>query len=273
VFGETSAKARLNQGEVLFGSFINMVSPISTMIAARLGFDVVLLDHEHSFGTLGDAVHCMNAAMGTQAEVWVRIPANDQAYIKRILDCGACGVMCPMVNTAADARQLVRSCHYPPYGVRGVAPAMGRHTAYGTAREPYLSRVADDLAIMPQIETVEAVENIEEIAAVEGIDIVFIGPFDLAASLGRFGQLDHPDVSRAIGKVETAVRKAGRKLATLAAPGRDAPMLIEHGYDLVFAGADVNFLRAAMEAALGDLRAACSRPGAAGRKAATQRGK
>jgi 4-hydroxy-2-oxoheptanedioate aldolase len=257
MFANPSARKRIRGGELLFGCFINTASPFSTMIAAQVGFDVVLLDHEHGPGDFHDARHCMDAAMGTGSEIWVRVPGNEQNYLKRILDCGADGIMCPLINTAEEARDLVRSCHYPPAGIRGVAPGFGRHTAYGTRREEYMNRVADDLTIMAQIESVEGVANVDAIAEVEGIDIIFVGPFDLSASLGHMGKFDHPDVVAAIDTIEAATKKAGKRLATLATPGRDAASLRKRGYGLVFSGSDVNFLRSTMEnsiAALEEVR-------------------
>lgn len=256
MFGETSVKERLRRGEMQFGCFVNLASPISTYLAAGIGYDVVLLDHEHSHADFANAIACIDAASSSKAEVWARVPGNDQGYLKRILDSGADGVMCPMINTAEDAAALVRNCRYPPHGVRGVAPTITRHTGYGLRREEYMARVDRDLAIMPQIETAEAVENVERIVAVPGVDIVFVGPLDLSASLGHFGQTDHPKVVAAIERIERAVRAGGKILASLAVPGRDASVLLDRGYDLIFGGVDIAFLRTGMQEQLKKLQAA-----------------
>lgn len=256
MFQNPSAIERLRRREPLFGCFLNLCSPIPAYMAGAAGYDVALLDQEHSTSGLENAVHCVNALSSHATELWVRVPGLDEHYLKRILDCGADGVMCPMINTAAQARDLVRFCHYPPRGIRGMAPGLGRHTGYGAFKDQYAARVDSALAIMPQIETVEAVDNIEAIVGVEGIDIVFIGPFDLSASYGHAGKPDHPVVAAAIKRIETAARGAGKALASLAVPNRDATVLREHGYDLIFAGADLNILRAGLEAQLKSMRSA-----------------
>jgi 2-keto-3-deoxy-L-rhamnonate aldolase RhmA len=248
-----STKATLLRGEMKFGCFVNLTTPVSPYLAAGLGYDVVLLDHEHSPAGFPDVVAAVDAASATPAEVWARIPGKDEAYIKRVLDSGVRGVMCPMINTLKDAQDLVRLCHYPPRGVRGVAPTLCRHTGYGLHREAYMASIADELAIMPQIETAEAVENIDSIVTAEGIDIFFLGPFDLSASLGHLGEPGHPVVAAAIDKVEKAVRGAGKILASLAVPGRGAPVLIERGYGLIFGGSDLVFMRNAMQEQLKSL--------------------
>lgn len=247
MFASPSAIERLRNKAKLTGCFINMTSPIAAELAARIGYDVVLLDQEHSPGDYFNALECMNGVKGTKAETWVRIPALDAVYIKRILDCGADGIMCPMIGSADDAKRLLSYCHFPPRGVRGVAPTLGRNTGYGMIREEYMARVGTDLAIMPQIESPEGVKNIDEIAAIDGIDVFFIGPMDLAASLGHFGKVDHPDVTAAIRHVEQAVRAKGKALSSLAMPGQDHTKLLERGYNLIFGGTDIGFLRAGMQ--------------------------
>ncbi len=262
MFGEVSVKERLRRGEMQFGCFMNMASPVSTYLAAGIGYDVVLLDHEHSHADFANAIACVDAASGSKAEIWARVPGNDKIYLKRILDSGVDGVMCPMINTAEDAAELVRNCRYPPHGVRGVAPTITRHTGYGLRREEYMARVDRDLAIMPQIETAEAVDNVESIVAVPGIDIVFVGPLDLSASLGHFGQTDHPRVVAAIERIEKVVKDAGKILASLAVPGRDASVLLNRGYDLIFGGVDIAILRSGMQEQLKMLHKARAAHGA-----------
>lgn len=247
MFATPSAVQRLRDKKRLVGCFINLTSGISSELAARVGYDVILIDQEHSPGDFFNGMECMNGTRGTKAEAWVRIPSLDGAYIKRILDCGADGIMCPMINSAEDAKKLVSFCHYPPKGVRGVAPTLGRNTGYGMFREEYMARVGSDLAIMPQIESPDGVRNIEEICSVDGIDVIFIGPMDLAASLGHFGKVDHPDVTAAIGQIEQVVRKKGKALSSLAMPGQDHTKLLERGYNLIFGGTDIAFLRTGMQ--------------------------
>lgn len=258
MFTDQSAVERLRKREALFGCFLNLSSPVSAYMAGAAGYDVALLDQEHSPSGLDNAVACVNALSSHPTELWVRVPGLDEHYLKRILDCGVDGVMCPMINTAEQARDLVRFCHYPPRGIRGLAPGLGRHTGYGAYKAEYAARVGSALAIMPQIETVEAVENIEEIVAVDGLDIFFVGPFDLSASYGHTGRPDHPVVAAAIERIETVVRGAGKALASLAVPNRDAGVLLDRGYELIFGGADLNILREGLEGQLKNLHAAAA---------------
>ncbi len=238
-----SIRSGIQDGQFFFGCFSNMSSPIPVQIAAYTGYDFVMLDHEHSPASFQNAVDCINAAQGSEAEIWVRVPANDKAYIKRILDSGAHGIMCPMVNNAEDARRLVSYCMFPPHGVRGVAPNLCRHTIFGIKRDEYMANYERHVSIMAQIETREAVDNIDAIVATEGLELFFIGPFDLSADLGVAGQFGHETMKAAVAKVEASVKKAGKFLATILLPGQDARALRERGYSLIIAGSDVAMLR------------------------------
>jgi 4-hydroxy-2-oxoheptanedioate aldolase len=242
-----------------------MASPIATELGGWAGYDVLMLDHEHSPADVMNAFHCMNAARGTGAEVWVRIPGNDADYVKKILDCGADGIMCPMVNTADDAARLVAACRYPPHGIRGFAPTLTRHTCFGFRREEYFRRVDEDLLIMAQIESREAVDNAEAIAAVEALHMLFIGPMDLSKSLGHTNEMSHPVVAEAIRHIEAAIRKNGKLMGTLLMPGGDLGALIDRGYTFILLGSDVGLLRTAMQSQVdGARRAAAARATASG---------
>jgi 2-keto-3-deoxy-L-rhamnonate aldolase RhmA len=261
MFAETSVRRRLEAGENQSGLFMNLGNFVAAELAGRAGFDVLVLDQEHSPWDYVNAIHAMNAVRGTGSEVWVRIPGLDQAYIKRILDCGATGVMCPMIGTREEAERFVSYCRYAPHGIRGYAPTMTRHTGYGYERDEYFRRVDADLAIMAQIETRDGVDNAEAIAAVEGLDIVFIGPMDLSKSLGRTGEFSHPEVVAAVRRIEDAVRKAGKILGTLALPGQDLAGFLERGYRFVIVGADLGILRSGLEALAKAVKAANEKDG------------
>jgi len=247
MFGDVSVRKRLEARQVQFALFLELGSIAAAEIAGHAGYDVLLLDHEHSPYDYVNAIHCMNAARGTGAECWVRIPGNDQAYVKRILDSGADGIMCPMINTAEEARQFVSYCRFAPLGFRGYAPTIGRYTSYGYRREEYFRRVNADLAIMVQIETAEAVDNTAAITAVDGVNIVFIGPADLSNSLGFPGQFNHPTVASAFQRAEDAIKQSGKILGTMLMPGQDVAALIQRGYDFIITGADLGIMRTGME--------------------------
>lgn len=253
-----SVRQRLASGKQQFGLFMNTCSPVVTEIAARAGFDVLLFDHEHGPGSVQDAIACMNAARGSNAECWVRVPNNDPVYPKNYLDAGADGIMCPMVSTAEEARRFVSYCQYPPHGIRGLAPAATRHSNFGYTRDEYLKRVKDNLTILIQIETREAVENVEAIAAVDGVDVLFLGPIDLSASLGVFGEFNHPIMLDAMKRIEAAARKAKKPLATLYMPGMDVKNLVERGYTMLIGGGDIGVIRTGMQGTMAMLQKAAA---------------
>ncbi len=247
MFGTTSVRNRLEEGQIQFGLFLSSFSNTVTEIAARAGFDVLMLDHEHGPGTLQDAIASMNAARGSSTEMWVRVPGNDIVHAKQFLDAGADGIMCPMINSAEEARRFVSYCQYPPDGVRGLAPAATRHSSYGFYRDEYLARVKQDLAILVQIETVQAVENVDEIAAVDGVNLLFVGPMDLSGCLGHLGEFNHPLVVEAMKTIEAAALRHNKLLGTLHMPGMDLDGLIKRGYNFILGGGDIGVIRSGMQ--------------------------
>lgn len=254
MFGPVSVRQRLENGKAHFGLFMNSESPVVTEIASRAGYDVLLLDYEHSPGGVESAIANMNAARGSGTECWVRVPENNVAYAKKFLDAGADGIMCPMIKDAEDAARFVSYCRYPKDGgIRGLAPAATRHSSYGFYRDEYLSRVKDDLAVLVQIETAEAVENADEICQVEGLNILFIGPMDLSASLGHMGEFSHPTVVNAIKRVEQAAKKHNKLLSTLYMPGQDMKGMLDRGYNCIFGGGDIGVIRTGMQNMVKDL--------------------
>lgn len=254
MFGPVSLRQRLSDGKAHFGVFLNSESIVVTEIAARAGFDVLLLDYEHSPGGVDSAVACMNAARGSGTECWVRVAGNQIEYAKKFLDAGADGIMCPMIHNAEEAARFVSYTQYPPYGARGLAPAATRHSSYGFYRDEYLERARDDLAVIVQIETKEAVDNVEEIAAVDGLNIMFIGPMDLSASLGHFGDFNHPVVTEAIAHIEAVAKKHKKPLSTLFMPGQDLQGMIDRGYNLIFGGGDIAVIRTGLQSMAGNLK-------------------
>jgi 2-keto-3-deoxy-L-rhamnonate aldolase RhmA len=167
----------------------------------------------------------------------VRAPWNDFVALKRILDAGAYGVVVPYVNSRAEAEAAVRACQYPPHGIRGVAGSP-RIVGYGLNSNSYLQRANEEILIVIQVETSQAVANLEEILAVPRLDGIFIGPMDLAASMGHLGNPAHPEVQSSIHRVEELVLQSDKALATLAAGFDEAKGLFDKGYQLVTLMAD-----------------------------------
>jgi 2-keto-3-deoxy-L-rhamnonate aldolase RhmA len=198
----------------------------------------------------------MQAIQGRDCAPLMRVASNDEVALKRALDTGVAGVMVPAVNTAAEAEAAVAACHYPPRGRRGMAAAIARGADYGLRASQYIETAGAELLVMCQIESAEAVENVAAIAATEGVDMLFVGPFDLSADLGHPGQPDHPEVRATIARVEAAAQAAGTRLGAIPTPERSAAELVAAGYELIVADADVLLLRDSARASLAKLRAA-----------------
>ncbi len=204
-----SIRRQALDGEVLVGTWLVLGSPLTAEIAGRSGFDWVLLDMEHGMGANDSLLWQLQALAGTPAAPVVRVAENNPVLIKRALDLGPSGIMAPMISKAEDAEQMVRSMRYPPAGIRGVSP-FTRSADFGRDFPDYFATANDDLLCLVQIETAEAVENAEAIAAVDGVDVLFIGPLDLTVGLGIMKQFDHPSYRAAVEKIITACRNTGK---------------------------------------------------------------
>jgi 2-dehydro-3-deoxyglucarate aldolase len=195
-----------------FGGWIQIGHPSIAEIMGKAGFDWIAVDAEHAAIDLETTTALLRAMAPYEAVPLVRVPHNDLMWIRRVLDAGAGGVIVPMVNTADDARRAVEAAKYPPAGVRGFGYC--RANAYGEEFAGYVSRANDDLVVVAQVEHVESVQNVDAILDVEGIDGVFIGPYDLSGSMGITGQMDHPRMKEARQRVLDACR-AHKKSAGL----------------------------------------------------------
>lgn len=243
MFRNNRLKRTLAAGRPALGCWLDMASPVAAEIIGLAGYDFVVIDHEHGPGTLGDGLRLLHALSGTPATAVMRVPSNDPVYLKRALDMGVEGVMIPSVNSAEEARAAVAACRYPPAGVRGAAYGIARGADYGLAGDRYRDSCADELLIICQIETVEAVAAVPEIAAVPGVDCLFVGPYDLSGSFGRLGCFADPEVVALLERAERAILDAGAVYGTIPVPGRPVETLLERGCRLVVAGGDVGFVR------------------------------
>ena len=195
-------KRALKAGQQQIGIWNTIPGPVVAELLAGCGFDWVLLDTEHSLTDLPDLMGMMQAVAPYPLNPVVRPQANDTVLIKRALDLGAQTLLLPYVQTKAEAQAAVRAMRYAPRGIRGVS-GMTRASRFGAIKD-YVQRAEEELCLIVQVETGEAVDRIEEIAIVDGVDAVFIGPSDLAASLGHPGNAGHPEV---VAKVEEAIRR------------------------------------------------------------------
>ena len=226
------------------GLFITSGSETNAEIVASAGFDWLLIDAEHSPYGLETVTSLLRTVAAYPATPVVRIPVNDTVLIKQYLDLGAQNLMVPMVHNAEQAEKAVAAMHYPPRGVRGIGAALARSSRFNGVAD-YLHKASETVSLTVQVESAEAVENAAEIAAVDGVDAIFIGPSDLAASMGLLGQQQHPDVLAAIDKTFKAVRESGKLVGINAFNLEQAQAYIDAGASFVCVGADVQQLASA----------------------------
>lgn len=255
MFRENTLKRTLAAGRPALGCWLNMASPVAAEVIGLAGFDFVVIDHEHGPGTLADGLALLQAVSGTGATALMRVPANDPVYVKRALDLGVEGLMFPNINSAEEARAAVAACHYPPRGARGAAYALARGADYGLCADRYRDTCGDELVIVLQIETVAAVDAIPQIAAVPGVDSLFVGPYDLSADFGRIGRFDDPEVLALLDRAEQAILASGSTYGTIPVKGRPTDLLVERGARLIVAGGDVGFVRNGARAMVEEFRA------------------
>ena len=236
-------KHALAAGKLQIGLWSSLCSNIAAEIISESGFDWLLLDTEHSPNEIPDLVQQLQAVQRASATATpiVRPAWNDAVLIKRILDIGAQAVLIPYVQNADEARAAVASTRYPPQGIRGVSVA-ARASRYG--RTPgYLTKANDEVCVLVQVETRAALSELDAIARVEGVDGVFIGPSDLAASLGHLGNPQHPDVQKVIEECVRRLRALGKPAGILTGNEEEVRRYIGWGYLFVAVGADVGLLR------------------------------
>jgi 4-hydroxy-2-oxoheptanedioate aldolase len=243
MFRENSLRKKLQSGQKALGCWLALGNAATAEIAGLAGYDWVMIDHEHGPGDFQSAIAQMQALAAFETTSLLRVPWNDPVYIKRALDAGAEGIMVPMVETADEARAAVAACRYPPNGIRGAATSSVRAADYGLAEADYVAGAEAQLMIICQIETLTGIENIEAIAAVEGVDMLFVGPSDISTNLGYAKQRDHPKVKEVLAEVEKRIKDAGKWMGTVLRFGLDPQDLFDAGYDIVSGGSDSNHVR------------------------------
>ncbi len=257
MFRDNPLKPRLEDGPPLAGCWSHLVSPMAAEVVALCGYDFVLIDNEHGPASLSDSTAIMQAVSTTDVATMMRVPWNDPVYIKRALDTGIEGVMIPAVEDADAAARAVAACRYPPEGIRGVAYAVTRAADYGLKLAEYAMKANHNLVVMCQVETAKTVDNISEIGAIDGIDVLFIGPFDLSASMGKAGQFDDAQVADTLARAEAAILATGKAMGGICRPDDSAEAMLARGYRLLVTNSDATLLRDAARAeveALNSLR-------------------
>jgi 4-hydroxy-2-oxoheptanedioate aldolase len=234
-------------GRPQIGMWVSSGSPLVAEICAGAGLDWLLIDGEHSPIGLETISALLQAVAPYPVTPLVRAPSGDAVVLKQLLDLGAQNVLVPMVDTAEQGRAVVRAVRYPPRGIRGVGSALSRGARWNRV-EGYMADAERHVSLFVQVESATAVENAAAIAAVDGIDGVFVGPSDLAASMGVLGQQTHPDVVAAVHRTFEAVRAAGKPVGVNAFDPSAAQAYLDAGASFVLVGADVAMLARGSEA-------------------------
>jgi 4-hydroxy-2-oxoheptanedioate aldolase len=231
-------KAALAAGRPQIGLWLSMAQPYLAEVSATAGFDWLLVDGEHAPNDLRSTLAALQAVAPYRSQPVVRAVSGEDWQIKQLLDIGAQTLLVPMVDTAAQAARLVAATRYPPLGVRGVGSAVGRASRW-SARSDYLAQADGEVCLLVQAESVTALKNLDAICAVDGVDGVFIGPADLAASMGQRGKPGHPEVQAAIDQAIRTIVASGKAAGTLTSDPQLARHYLALGCSYVAVGVDV----------------------------------
>ncbi|MCC5958501.1 MAG: aldolase [Rhodobacteraceae bacterium] len=247
--GRNKLKARIKAGETVAAAWLDLGSPDVAELLVHAGWDVIVVDCEHGAAGLEDGFNLIRAVEAAGGEAILRVPDASEAVLKRALDRGARSLMVPMVHSAKMAQGVADCCLYPPRGQRGYAAPIVRASGFGAMPDFARERAHEELLLMVQIEHVDAVSEIPAIAAIDGIDMVFVGPNDLAASMGYLERMDTPEVLDVVNKAEELTLQGGLSLGTVLWPNRNYRDLQQAGYRLIVGPCDVAMLaNAAREA-------------------------
>jgi 2-keto-3-deoxy-L-rhamnonate aldolase RhmA len=236
----SNLRTRILNGETLFGSFVSGGSPIHAEIMARAGFDWLIVDLEHGAGTESELLGQLHA-IGTHTTAIVRPQSAERLRIGRALDYGAAGVMIPRLETVAEVQEALAYLRYPPDGVRGLALAT-RGAGLGEVSHAGVAALNASIIGVFQVESPLAVDNAEEVASLDGVDVLFVGPADLSHAMGIPGQFDEPTFTDALRRVSAATERHGKAAAILLRSVDDVPRYLELGYRFIGIGSDLNFV-------------------------------
>ena len=241
-----SFKRRLVAGETLIGCWCSLAIPITTEVLGIAGFDWLLLDGEHSPNDVNTFIPQLMALKDSVSAPVVRPSSNNAVEIKRLLDAGFYNFLVPFVETVDDARRAVAATRYPPEGVRGVSVSQ-RSNRFGTVAD-YFAGINRQICVMVQIESKKGLDAAASIAALDGVDGIFVGPSDLAAGIGHLGNPNHPSAQAAIAAVFDAAKSAGKPIGILAPAEADARRYLAMGATFVAVGSDLGAFRSATQA-------------------------
>lgn len=256
-------KLALSRGDLQLGLWVALADAYTAEVVANAGYDWLVLDGEHTPHDLRSLLHSLQAVAAYASHPVVRLPHGEAALIKQVLEIGAQSLLVPMVETVSQARDLVSAMRYPPAGIRGVGAPIARSGRFGDY-EDYFSRANETVCLVVQIESATAAANAVEIAAVDGVDGIFIGPADLAASMGLLGQPTHPSVRALIEQTVRAVRASGKSAGVYTSDETVAQAYQAAGANLLTLGADVSLLARASRQLLQRYRGSAAATAASG---------
>lgn len=239
-------RAKVQNGKTCIGVYISFSDPAISELFAEIGYDFTWIDMEHAPIDVNIALSHVMAFRGTNTAPFIRVQGNDPAFIKPVLDLRPAGIIFPMICTAKEAEQAVKSCKYPPRGMRGFCPRSG--IRFGGMDIPtYLNEADNRTLVIIQIEHIDAVKNLDDILKVDGVDSICIGPMDLSGSMGILGQIDNPDYVKICDTVIEKVRKSDKMIGIaagydMAANGENVRQLIEKGVQWISLNTDFSNL-------------------------------
>ncbi len=234
------------------GTWVMSASPLVAEAIGHAGFDWGVVDMEHTPLDMMEVVHLLQAIAGTRMVPVLRVPWNDTVLIKRVLDAGAQTLLIPFVQNADEARRAVAATRYPPQGMRGMA-GMSRASRFGTVPD-YFHTANTEVSVIVQLETPQAVEQLEEIAAVDGVDALFLGPADLSGAMGHVGKLTHPAVMSLMSGAAQRCKAVGKPLGTVGGTAEVVAQYRAAGYDFVAIASDLGLMMRAAQAAIAALQ-------------------
>ena len=255
-----SLKQKLQSGEAAVSAWLSIPSGFSAELIAKAGYDCVNVDLQHGMVDVSDAVAMLQAISTSDATPIARVGVNEPTIMMKLLDAGAYGIICPMISTVDDARRFVRACRYPPLGDRSFGPARG--LLYGGA--DYATGANTEILTIGMIETADGLQAVESIAAVDGLDALFIGPNDLSLALGSAPKAEPTDapVVEAIRRIREAAHAAGRSCGIFCSSPAAAVERIAEGFDLVVPGHDASMLTRVCKEAVAACRSGTAAPAA-----------
>lgn len=239
-------KSRIREGLKTRGIWLEAASPVMAEAAVYAGFRFVMIDNEHGPASIETTANMVRAIEAAGGHPMVRVAAKDAVLLKQVLDIGLTSIMIPQVNTVDEARAAVSACRYPPEGNRGFAGDI-RASRFG--RTPRYAETANDsVTIMVQIENPVGVENAADIAKVEGVDMLFVGPYDMSGGYGKLGDTDCAEVENAIGRIQRIAQTSNMPLGTVPRDGKTAADLLREGFQLVLWNSDIGSAMSVMRA-------------------------